>query len=132
MQPLAHVFGHTHFAWDATLDDSEDKSGGGRGTRYIQAPLCYPLERKLRWVEVLLRTGLVPVVPVHVLVTSLGGAFIFQGYESTRGGVRMTRANPNCVCCSLHNHNHVHVDTHTVQQSVRLKPHEFTPPASFR
>lgn len=38
LQPIAHVFGHTHFAWDAVLD----------GVRYVQAPLCYPLERKHR------------------------------------------------------------------------------------
>jgi len=30
-----HVFGHTHFGWDATLD----------GVRYLQAPLAYPEER---------------------------------------------------------------------------------------
>lgn len=33
-----HVFGHTHFGWDAVLD----------GVRYIQAALCYPQERKQR------------------------------------------------------------------------------------
>ena len=33
-----HVFGHTHFGWDHTLD----------GIRYIQAPVSYPNEWKQR------------------------------------------------------------------------------------
>ncbi|KAI4365782.1 hypothetical protein MLD38_021740 [Melastoma candidum] len=33
-----HVFGHTHFCWDAVLD----------GIRYVQAPLAYPREQKRR------------------------------------------------------------------------------------
>lgn len=33
-----HVFGHTHFGWDATVD----------GVRYVQAALCYPQERSMR------------------------------------------------------------------------------------
>ncbi|WCJ29158.1 hypothetical protein M5689_010812 [Euphorbia peplus] len=33
-----HVFGHTHFCWDAMLN----------GIRYVQAPLAYPRERKRR------------------------------------------------------------------------------------
>eukprot|EP00257_Ricinus_communis_P026892 XP_025014306.1 uncharacterized protein LOC8286474 isoform X2 [Ricinus communis] len=35
---MCHVFGHTHFCWDAMLD----------GVRYVQAPLAYPRERKRR------------------------------------------------------------------------------------
>ncbi|KAG8368682.1 hypothetical protein BUALT_Bualt15G0071100 [Buddleja alternifolia] len=33
-----HVFGHTHFCWDAILD----------GIRYVQTPLAYPREQKRR------------------------------------------------------------------------------------
>ncbi|KAJ3682253.1 hypothetical protein LUZ60_014826 [Juncus effusus] len=33
-----HVFGHTHFRWDAVIDD----------IRYVQAPLAYPRERRRR------------------------------------------------------------------------------------
>ena len=39
LQPDVHIFGHTHFGWDATLDD---------GTRYIQAALATPEERRYR------------------------------------------------------------------------------------
>ena len=38
LRPAVHVYGHTHFGWDATLD----------GVRYLQAPLAYPEERKTR------------------------------------------------------------------------------------
>ena len=34
-----HVFGHTHFGWDAVVD----------GVRYVQAALAYPAERRARW-----------------------------------------------------------------------------------
>ena len=34
-----HVFGHTHFGWDATLED---------GIRYVQAALATPAERRRR------------------------------------------------------------------------------------
>lgn len=39
LRPDVHVFGHTHFAWDAIHD----------GVRYIQAALAYPAERRARW-----------------------------------------------------------------------------------
>ena len=38
LRPTIHVFGHTHFGWDMTLD----------GIRYIQAALSYPRERDMR------------------------------------------------------------------------------------
>ena len=38
LQPDLHVFGHSHFAWDATI----------RGTRFVQAPLCTARERSRR------------------------------------------------------------------------------------
>lgn len=36
LRPAAHVFGHTHFSWDAVID----------GVRYVQWPLAYPQERQ--------------------------------------------------------------------------------------
>jgi len=39
LAPDVHVFGHTHFGWDAVHD----------GIRYVQAALGYPNERKVRW-----------------------------------------------------------------------------------
>lgn len=45
LRPAMHVFAHSHFAWDAALD----------GTRYVQAPLCYPAERARRGKSI--RTG---------------------------------------------------------------------------
>jgi len=38
LRPAVHVFGHTHFGWDATLG----------GVRYLQAALAYPGERRQR------------------------------------------------------------------------------------
>lgn len=45
LAPDCHVFGHSHFAWDAVLGP----------TRYVQAPLCYPSERSRRAKSI--RTG---------------------------------------------------------------------------
>ncbi len=39
LRPDVHVFGHTHFSYDITLDD---------GVRYVQAALAYPKERQSR------------------------------------------------------------------------------------
>ena len=38
LRPDCHVFGHTHFGWDATVD----------GVRYLQGCLAYPTERERR------------------------------------------------------------------------------------
>lgn len=53
-----HVFGHTHFCWDSTLD----------GIRYVQAPLAYPSERAKR-------------------VNGGAGWLPFLLYDSSRGGL---------------------------------------------
>lgn len=41
LQPDIHIFGHSHFSWDARLD-------GDCSNRFISAPLCYPREREMR------------------------------------------------------------------------------------
>ncbi|GAB4819405.1 hypothetical protein N2152v2_006451 [Parachlorella kessleri] len=46
LQPDIHIFGHTHFAWDQSID----------GVRYIQAPLCSPAERQRRILTVAFET----------------------------------------------------------------------------
>ena len=40
LSPDVHCFGHTHFAWD-TVD-------AATGTRFVQAPLATPAERRQR------------------------------------------------------------------------------------
>jgi len=47
LRPHCHLFGHSHFAWDQQLD----------GTRYVQAPLCYPAERQRRGKSTRVSTG---------------------------------------------------------------------------
>lgn len=39
LRPAVHIFGHTHFGWDAVHD----------GVRFVQAALAYPEERMARW-----------------------------------------------------------------------------------
>jgi hypothetical protein len=55
LRPDVAIFGHTHFAWDATmaLEDEEEEEEEKRQapphkTRFLQAPLCYPSERRRR------------------------------------------------------------------------------------
>jgi len=38
IRPVMHVFGHTHFGWDQTIE----------GIRYVSAPLGMPAERRMR------------------------------------------------------------------------------------
>mmetsp|Transcript_31368 Transcript_31368/g.51904 ORF Transcript_31368/g.51904 Transcript_31368/m.51904 type:complete len:421 (-) Transcript_31368:159-1421(-) len=44
IQPDVHIFGHTHFGWDATIN----------GIRYIQACLATPREREMRLATVVI------------------------------------------------------------------------------
>ena len=59
-----HVFGHTHFGWDATIE----------GVRYVQAPVSYPHEWKQR-------PGSLTVGP-----DSRGRAFDMTAMTDTPGG----------------------------------------------
>ena len=52
--PDMHVFGHTHFGWDATIGK----------TRYVQAPLSYPQERENRWPSIVI--GDIDTRPVEI------------------------------------------------------------------
>ena len=54
LRPDVHVFGHTHFGWDATLD----------GVRYIQAALGTPAERDRRMRS--LQIGKIQRAPLRV------------------------------------------------------------------
>lgn len=60
-----HVFGHTHFGYDLTLDDR---------IRYVQPPLSYPSERKQRWGSIAL-PGL-----------ERGPVLLFDSASGLRGG----------------------------------------------
>ncbi|CAD7696768.1 unnamed protein product [Ostreobium quekettii] len=44
LRPHLHIFGHTHFGWDAVVD----------GVRYVQCALGYPKERQKRYPSMLL------------------------------------------------------------------------------
>jgi len=63
LRPDVHVFGHTHFGWDATLD----------GIRYLQAALAYPKERDMRLST--LAIGALPQGPLLVYDSAGEGSF---------------------------------------------------------
>ena len=60
LRPAIHVFGHTHFGWDMTLD----------GVRYIQVALAYPEERRKRLRS--LAIGEFPDEPLAIYDTASG------------------------------------------------------------
>ncbi|GAB4813272.1 hypothetical protein N2152v2_000318 [Parachlorella kessleri] len=62
LKPLAHIFGHTHFTWDAVLD----------GVRYVQWPLGYPHEQGRR------RDGGAGWLPIEIYNTAEGGGLTPQ------------------------------------------------------
>jgi len=61
LAPDVHVFGHTHFGWDAVVG----------GVRYVQAALAYPAERQRRWRS--LEIGELHTEPVLVYDCATGG-----------------------------------------------------------
>jgi predicted phosphodiesterase len=68
LRPDVHVFGHTHFGWDATID----------GVRYVQAALATPAERAGR-------PGSLQVSDTPVGVA--GAAMPLRLYDSGAGGL---------------------------------------------
>ena len=84
-----HVFGHTHFAWDSTLDDS---------IRYVQSALCYPSERKQRWGSIAMpRLEHAPVLLFDSDLKDGGGGGGFVGEMPARWSehYRRTRRDPS-------------------------------------
>ena len=65
LAPDCHVFGHTHFGWDATLDD---------GVRYLQAALAYPAEREQRMGTLRVGGSIEAGQPLLVYDSAGGGA----------------------------------------------------------
>lgn len=81
LQPDVHVFGHTHFGWDAVLD----------GVRYLSAPLAMPRERSRRLGSI--ATGHFPqdepghsVEPLLVWDSSLPGKGLPAPYPAAWSG----------------------------------------------
>lgn len=74
LQPDVHVFGHTHFGWDAVHDN----------IRYVQAALAYPGERTMRWSSLAVGTlrgkNAVPLVWI-LRAPSAGAASRFRARE---------------------------------------------------
>ncbi|KAL4446687.1 hypothetical protein ABPG77_007931 [Micractinium sp. CCAP 211/92] len=79
LRPLAHVFGHTHFSWDAQVE----------GIRYVQWPLGYPHEHRRR------RGGGAGWEPLPLYDTDAGLAAPRDCYWSSY--YAMNRRNPNNV-----------------------------------
>lgn len=64
LEPDLHVFGHTHFGWDSTID----------GVRYVQTSLCYPQERQQRARSISIGpNGGIAMGPVCVWSQEFGG-----------------------------------------------------------
>jgi hypothetical protein len=90
LRPDLHVFGHTHFGWDSTID----------GVRYVQVPLCYPQERQQRARSISIGpNGGIAMAPVCVWSTDFApavpahAAFAGGGTTTVTGGALPLQRN---------------------------------------
>ncbi|KAG6555954.1 hypothetical protein Mapa_001894 [Marchantia paleacea] len=93
-----HLFGHTHFSWDSTLE----------GIRYIQAPLAYPKERAR------MQNGAQKELPLCIYDSDRGGLsqdpFPSRWSEYYRRHKREPDNQQLAPWVEHHYHHQVHVD----------------------
>lgn len=69
LRPHCHIFGHTHYGWDAKVGD----------VRYLQAPVAYPRERDTRGFALRLCEGAGGFVGGHVAGGVTSPTLVYDG-----------------------------------------------------